>query len=101
MPRPRVYDSAAERQAAYRDRVREREQDETRARYEAASKIPAALDRLRGAITEAAQMDDADAKQLSGFETHELLTVLARRFEDRAEELRQAHTAARSRPKVP
>lgn len=97
MPRPRVYESAAERQAAYRDRVREREQDEARARYEAAQKIPAALDRLRGAISEAALMDDADAKRLRGLETHELLSVLARQFEDRAEELRQARAAARSR----
>lgn len=107
MPRPREYASAADRQAAYRARVRERENDEARARYEAAQKIPAALDRLRGAIAEAALLHDADAKLLHGLETHEFLSVLARRFEDRAEELRQANRARlterkrRSSPKVP
>ncbi len=101
MPRPREYDSAADRQRAYRDRVREREQDEARVRYEAASKIPSALDRLRGAIAEAALLGDADAKLLRGLETHEILTALAQRLEDRAEELRQARAPARSRRTVP
>lgn len=100
MPRPRIYESAAERQAAYRDRVRDRELDEARIRQEARLQVPLALARLRAGIDDAARMGDTDAKVLRTLADHEILAALTRRFEDRAEELRQVRAAARPKRKV-
>jgi hypothetical protein len=102
MPRPKVYDSAADRQAAYRERVRERENDEARIAYEARQQIPHALDELDSVIAYGARLGDGDCLTLEKQDRAGRLRLLAQWLKadiDRDADERQAK-APRKR-KVP